>query len=285
MRPMLTRTWSAAAAAPAPQPAPAPSAVPASAAACRRAEASSGRRPGNLLRRPQARSGRATSAVAVAAAAPASAGRGRPAATGTPPTALPCDPRLRAPALQGDGACAQTALASGQGELLWRHDGSSYDAKLEAQRAAAAHAHAKHSTGQITAEGLAPLRFSDKARSEEAAHFERDKGKVSFSSNRPDAPLLAGAQDRLSVHAATRRDDRAASPRSSRRAPPSPSRPPARATPSTGFSRSRARNSCNLPGGTVERAQADPQPAQGIRPDRWNSGWLPAWITSLCACV
>jgi hypothetical protein len=83
-------------------------------------------------------------------------------------------------------------------ELLWRHDGSDYEARLEASIPFLP-ARVQRSTGRITAEGLAPTRFSDKARSEEAAHFERDKGKVSFSTNRPDAPLLAGAQDRLSV--------------------------------------------------------------------------------------
>ncbi|MDB5873595.1 MAG: hypothetical protein JWQ07_3037 [Ramlibacter sp.] len=83
-------------------------------------------------------------------------------------------------------------------ELVWRHDGDSYEAKLEVS-APLLPTRTQRSTGRITAEGLAPLRFSDKGRSEEAAHFERDKGKVSFSSNRPDAPLLAGAQDRLSV--------------------------------------------------------------------------------------
>ena len=94
-----------------------------------------------------------------------------------------------------------------QGELLWRHDGETYEARLEIS-APLLRARTQHSTGRITAEGLAPLRFSDKARSEEAAHFERDQGKVSFSSNRPDAPLLPGAQDRLSVLLQLRRHDR-----------------------------------------------------------------------------
>ena len=55
------------------------------------------------------------------------------------------------------------------------------------------------STGQLTAQGLEPLRFGDKVRSEVAAHFERTKNKVTFSANTPDAPLLPGAQDQLSV--------------------------------------------------------------------------------------
>ena len=44
-----------------------------------------------------------------------------------------------------------------------------------------------------------PTRFSDKTRNELAAHFQRDKGIISFSANSPEAPLLKGAQDRLSV--------------------------------------------------------------------------------------
>jgi len=83
-------------------------------------------------------------------------------------------------------------------ELRWRHDADSYEASLEVS-APLLPRRSQHSTGRITAEGLAPTRFSDKGRSEEAAHFERDKGKVSFSSNRPDVALLPGAQDRLSV--------------------------------------------------------------------------------------
>jgi len=84
------------------------------------------------------------------------------------------------------------------GELHWRHDGRDYDAKLEL-RAPLLPTRTQRSTGSLTAEGLAPQRFSDKGRSEEATHFERDTGKVSFSSNHPAAPLMAGAQDRLSV--------------------------------------------------------------------------------------
>jgi hypothetical protein len=87
---------------------------------------------------------------------------------------------------------------NGQGQLRWRNDGKDYEAKLELSGPLLP-SRIQQSIGKITAQGLAPLRFSDKARSEEAAHFDRDLGKVSFSSNRPDAPLMAGAQDRLSV--------------------------------------------------------------------------------------
>lgn len=82
-------------------------------------------------------------------------------------------------------------------ELRWQQDGENFEARLEFS--AFGQSRVQTSRGQITAQGLAPLRFSDKYRSEVAAHFERDKGKVTFSANTPDAPLLAGAQDRLSI--------------------------------------------------------------------------------------
>jgi hypothetical protein len=45
-----------------------------------------------------------------------------------------------------------------------------------------------------------PARFGEKFRSAEvAAHFERDKQKITFSANTPSAPLLPGTQDWLSA--------------------------------------------------------------------------------------
>lgn len=83
-------------------------------------------------------------------------------------------------------------------ELLWQHDGSHYDARLEIS-AFLLGSRVQTSTGQLGAQGLEPLRFGDKSRSEQAAHFVRDKGKIVFSANTPEAPLQEGAQDRLSV--------------------------------------------------------------------------------------
>lgn len=82
-------------------------------------------------------------------------------------------------------------------ELWWQQNGTTYDARLALT--AFGLGRTQTSKGHITAEGLAPTRFSDKVRSEVAAHFDRDKGKVTFSANTPDVPLQAGAQDRLSV--------------------------------------------------------------------------------------
>jgi hypothetical protein len=55
------------------------------------------------------------------------------------------------------------------------------------------------SRGAVTAAGLLPERFSDKYRSEVAAHFNWPQRKVTFSANTPDVPLQEGAQDRMSV--------------------------------------------------------------------------------------
>ncbi|MEI8028458.1 MAG: DUF3108 domain-containing protein [Comamonadaceae bacterium] len=82
-------------------------------------------------------------------------------------------------------------------ELRWEKNAESYDARLELSAFGLSRVQTSH--GQITPEGLAPTRFSDKYRSEVAAHFNREKGKVTFSANTPDVTLLSGAQDRLSI--------------------------------------------------------------------------------------
>lgn len=83
------------------------------------------------------------------------------------------------------------------GELVWISSSKGYEASL--MFGAFGQRRIQTSRGQIGADGLMPERFSDKFRSEVAAHFNRLLGKITFSSNTPEAPLLAGAQDRLSV--------------------------------------------------------------------------------------
>ena len=83
------------------------------------------------------------------------------------------------------------------GELIWKKVGETYEARLEISKFGLART--QTSRGMITPEGLAPVRFSDKFKNEVFAHFDKKMGKVSFSAKTPDAPLLAGAQDRLSV--------------------------------------------------------------------------------------
>jgi hypothetical protein len=93
---------------------------------------------------------------------------------------------------------ARGLVVQGQAQLLWRHDGKDYEAQLEVDGPMLPR-RMQRSTGRITEEGLAPSRFLDKSRTEQATHFERDKGKLTFSNNRPEAELVAGTQDRLSV--------------------------------------------------------------------------------------
>jgi hypothetical protein len=87
----------------------------------------------------------------------------------------------------------------GRAQLDWRHDGQQYEATLEVTGPAGFNRRTQRSTGRITDEGLAPGYFSDRARSEQATHFDREKGRVVFSNNRPQAAIADGMQDRLSV--------------------------------------------------------------------------------------
>lgn len=98
-------------------------------------------------------------------------------------------------------------IASGKGLTLhgnavleWRNVNGEYEAQLSTSSPIPfVRPRTQRSVGLITAQGLAPVRFSDKSKSEEAAHFDREGGKVTFSTNKPDAPLEPGAQDRLSI--------------------------------------------------------------------------------------
>jgi hypothetical protein len=125
----------------------------------------------------------------------------------TPPTAAPRQLREAAVKLSAEVIPASIKLVyevqtnkfpySLNGELVWISTNGGYEASL--MFGAFGQKRVQTSRGQIGAEGLMPERFSDKFRSELAAHFNRQQGKVTFSANTPDAPLLAGAQDRLSV--------------------------------------------------------------------------------------
>jgi hypothetical protein len=86
----------------------------------------------------------------------------------------------------------------GEAELTWRHDANEYELQLEV-RSPLAGIRRQRSVGRVTPQGLEPLHFWDKSRNEQAAHFDRDGSRVTFSNNQPDAVLAAGAQDRLSV--------------------------------------------------------------------------------------
>ncbi|MEJ5989543.1 DUF3108 domain-containing protein [Ramlibacter sp. PS3R-8] len=86
----------------------------------------------------------------------------------------------------------------GRAELTWRHDGQAYEARLEAS-ALGRPSRVQRSVGRVTPQGLAPDYFSDRSRSEQATHFDRDRNRLVFSNNKPEAALAEGMQDRLSV--------------------------------------------------------------------------------------
>jgi hypothetical protein len=89
---------------------------------------------------------------------------------------------------------------SGTGTLEWTTDGHQYQLRLESSLFFLPLL-VQTSVGSLGAEGLQPERFSDKRlnRSEKAAHFRRDTGRITFSGN-PNSPTLQrGAQDRLSL--------------------------------------------------------------------------------------
>ncbi len=103
--------------------------------------------------------------------------------------------------LQFQGTYMSKGLAqSGSGLLSWKIDGTEYELSLEAS-ALVIFSRTEKSVGVLSSRGLAPLRYSSArtGRSEQATHFRAEQQKIQFSNNRPDAQLLAGAQDRLSV--------------------------------------------------------------------------------------
>jgi len=84
-------------------------------------------------------------------------------------------------------------------ELLWRHDATQYEAHLTIS-AFLIGSRSQSSVGSLTPQGLAPTRFADRPRrGEQAAHFDHAQGRITFSTNTPEARLLPGAQDRLSL--------------------------------------------------------------------------------------
>ena len=127
--------------------------------------------------------------------APPGAGTEREAgAAPPPPVRVPAPTRL---VFDVSGQAKQLGYHA-RAELLWQHDGQRYEARQEIS-AFLVGSRTQRSVGHLTAQGLAPEKFSDKSRSEQAAHFDQARGRVTFSANTPDAPVGRGAQDRLSV--------------------------------------------------------------------------------------
>ena len=85
------------------------------------------------------------------------------------------------------------------GELRWERNAGAYAMSLTV-RAFLLGSRQWRSQGLITAQGLAPVRFSDSWRSERATHFEGAQNRIVFSSNAPAAKLQPGAQDQISLY-------------------------------------------------------------------------------------
>ena len=163
-------------------------------------------------------------ATVAASSAPASAVPGLPQVV-----ALPVPARMRYEVtVQRYGITLR-----GDAEMDWRHDGSKYEVQLEVRSSIGSRT--QRSTGRITGEGLAPDYFWERTRNEQATHFERERGRITFSNNRPAAPLAPGMQDRLSV-VVQLSVLVAGDPRVFRPARRSPFPPPARAMPRPGSS-------------------------------------------------
>jgi hypothetical protein len=98
--------------------------------------------------------------------------------------------------VQGRSGYAYSASA----EIVWRREGGNYQAALRVSKLGIPLS-VWTSKGSLGPQGLAPLRFGEKKgrNSEIAAHFQRDKGIVSFSRNAPNVALQAAAQDHLST--------------------------------------------------------------------------------------
>jgi hypothetical protein len=140
----------------------------------------------------------AAAASAAAAAAPVPTPATAPPAPQGGPLAVSVPGSIR---LLYDGKGEERGFIkyAASAELLWLTDGAQYSARLEIS-AWGIRVRSWTSKGAVSEAGLVPLRFGDKPRgAEQATHFQRDKGIISFSANNPDVPLQDGAQDKLSA--------------------------------------------------------------------------------------
>lgn len=153
--------------------------------------------------RPQKPEVRAPRAPAAPSAAPPPAGAPVPAANATaaatetqalPPSQPPGSARLPYD-IEGQ-VKGLTYRASGQ--LDWTLADGRYQARMELSMFLLGK-RVQTSVGSVGPEGLRPERFSDQRKTEVATHFEREQGRIRFSNNAPEAALLPGAQDRLSL--------------------------------------------------------------------------------------
>ena len=136
----------------------------------------------------------AATAPVPAASAPPPASPTSPAYTAVTAMTLPASARL----VYKTTGNAKGMTYHAKSELSWKNLGSTYEASMSVS-ALFLGSRSMASTGQLDGQGLAPTRFSDKSRSEVAAHFEPEKNQITFSANTPPALWIKGGQDRVSV--------------------------------------------------------------------------------------
>lgn len=125
----------------------------------------------------------------------------------SPGTTPPAAPAVALPPAQPPASAALAYEVNGTikglsyqatASLNWALANGRYDARMVV-RLPLLGSLVQTSTGRTGPAGLLPERFSDARRSERAAHFDHEQQRIRFSVNTPDAPLQAGAQDRLSL--------------------------------------------------------------------------------------
>lgn len=88
---------------------------------------------------------------------------------------------------------------SAKGVLDWRLGPQGYEARMEVSMPLLG-SRVQISQGTTGPEGLRPDRFADQRKNKEkAAQFERTAQRIRFSNQAPEAELMPGAQDRLSL--------------------------------------------------------------------------------------
>lgn len=160
---------------------------------------------------PPPRAASAPAAVEVAPETPqvvAAATVGEPAASATPvPAAAPAEGGTRPPPVYATRLPPPATLRydlrrgalGGSGEIHWQPAGARYAAMLQGTAFGLTVLNWR-SEGGVDDAGLAPERFLDQRRGgrSNAANFQREAGRITYSGPSTEYPLLPGAQDRLS---------------------------------------------------------------------------------------
>jgi hypothetical protein len=128
-----------------------------------------------------------------------------PAAVAVEPAAAPTiDVPVYATRLPAPGSwryALSRGIASGEAQLNWRPDTAAqrYEMRLEGFVAGLSVLDWV-STGALDAAGIAPERFviRRRGRDSQAANFQRDAGKITWSGPTHEVPIVPGVQDRLS---------------------------------------------------------------------------------------